>query len=548
MAGKLFRIFFLLLSWSAAVGAGVGAAPAAAPPVVGQPPAPPQPAPAEPPAHPAQSEADEYTRYELLAPDSARFHISYEVTATSPGATAYFNPIRRGSAASGEAVYDRATSRPLAFEEVSGAEARQSGLADAELDVRYLRIHLPRPVPPEGGVRLLIEKTYEDPKSYHRKAGDRIVFARPLGIRRNAVVLPAGYELVSCNVPSQVLAEPDGRTKVSFMHAGPDAAPLALEARRLAGAAAGAGARDLAPSAAASLPQGLTARSASSSMQPAGSSSQAVRSPPPVTAAAAQPATRPIDPMPAVPPTAERLAERAHQDRTIVYLLRQPESHAFDLYHDYTETREGTDKYLNVVRKGSASSAPSARILDTGEPLRVETLRGEAVRHAGLTAAELGEVAGPGGPGVTGSTTSRGAGVAPDAEVVIAHFPPVRKGESLRLRIAETYTDPRSYRAEGDQLVFDRAFGRPRNAVVLPEGWYLTASSIPATVSETADGRIRLDLVNPRPDDIAVLIEARRRLRSRAASSHLACMPLETKCSNQDQPSGSSLPASPRWH
>jgi hypothetical protein len=26
-----------------------------------------------------------------------------------------------------------------------------------------------------------------------------------------------------------------------------------------------------------------------------------------------------------------------------------------------------------------------------------------------------------------------------------------------------------------------------------------------------ADGRIRLDFVNPRPDDIAVLIEARRR-------------------------------------
>jgi hypothetical protein len=503
--GSLVRIFLILLLWSAAAGAGASAAPApGAPPAAGQPAA------APPPIRPAQSEADEYTRYELLAPDSARFHISYEVTATSPGAAAYFNPIRKGSAASGEAVYDRATSRPLAFEEVSGAEARQSGLADAELDVRYLRIHLPRLVPPEGGVRLLIEKTYEDPKSYYRKAGDRIVFARPLGIRRNAVVLPAGYELVACNVPSQVLPEADGRTKVSFMHAGPDAAPLALEARRLAGAAGGAGAGAPAPPAAASLPQGLPAP-ASPAMPPAGSSAQAVRSPRPAAAAASKPSLPPIAPIPPVPPTAERLAERAHQDRTIVYLLRQPESHAFDLYHDYTETREGTDKYLNVVRKGSASSAPSARILDTGEPLRVETLRGEAVRHAGLTAAELGEVANPGGAGVAGPANSTGAEIAPDAEVVIAHFPPVRKGESLRLRIAETYTDPRSYRADGDRLVFDRTFGRPRNAVVLPAGWYLTASSIPATVSETADGRIRLDLVNPRPDDIAVLIEAKRR-------------------------------------
>ena len=61
------------------------------------------------------------------------------------------------------------------------------------------------------------------------------------------------------------------------------------------------------------------------------------------------------------------------------------------------------------------------------------------------------------------------------------------------------------------QRGLDRTFGRPRNAVVLPAGWYLTASSIPAMVSETPDGRIRLDFVNPRPDEIAVLIKARRR-------------------------------------
>jgi len=186
----------------------------------------------------------------------------------------------------------------------------------------------------------------------------------------------------------------------------------------------------------------------------------------------------------------DRLAERAHQDRTIVYFLRPPESHAFDLYHDYTESRPGVDRYLNVVRKGSAASGPSARNLDTGEMLRVETLSGDAVLKAG------------GAPGED---------VQPDSEVVIAHFAPVRPGTSIRLRIAETYTDPKSYRLEGDELVFDRTFGRPRDAVVLPAGWYLTASSIPALVTETPDRRIRLDFVNPRNDDIAVLIKAKRR-------------------------------------
>ena len=57
---------------------------------------------------------------------------------------------------------------------------------------------------------------------------------------------------------------------------------------------------------------------------------------------------------------AERLAERATQTREIGYFLQQPETHSFDLYHDYTETRAGVDKYLNVVRAGSRVSNPSA--------------------------------------------------------------------------------------------------------------------------------------------------------------------------------------------
>jgi hypothetical protein len=189
-----------------------------------------------------------------------------------------------------------------------------------------------------------------------------------------------------------------------------------------------------------------------------------------------------------------RLVERAHQDRDIVYFFRDPATHAFDLYHDYTEAREGTDRYLNVVRKGSRVSNPAARILDTGEALKAEILKGEAITTAGL---DIGEP------------------VRPDSEVVLVRFAAVARGASVRLRISETYTDPERYRLDGDELVWDRTFGRPRNAVVLPAGWMLTASSIPAVVSEMADGRIRLDFVNPRPDEIAVLIKARRRVRVR---------------------------------
>ena len=187
-----------------------------------------------------------------------------------------------------------------------------------------------------------------------------------------------------------------------------------------------------------------------------------------------------------------RLAERAHQDREIVYFLREPDTHAFDLYHDYTETREGMDRYINVVRQGSTVANPGARILDTGEDLKPEILKGEAITAAKL---DIGEP------------------VRPDSEIVLIRFPPVARGASVRLRISETYTDPARYKMEGDELVWDRSFGRPRNAVVLPAGWMLTASSIPATVSLTEDGRIRLDFVNPRPDEIAVLIKAKKRQR-----------------------------------
>ena len=191
-------------------------------------------------------------------------------------------------------------------------------------------------------------------------------------------------------------------------------------------------------------------------------------------------------------PFAGRLAERARQTREIVYFLQQPEGHAFDLYHDYTESREGTDKYVNVVRRGSTVSRPEARVLETGAALPAEILLGDAIRRANI---DIGEE------------------VRQDSEAVVIRFPPVQQGETLRLRISETYTDPGSYRLEGEELVFDRNFGRPRNAVVLPAGWYLTASSIPATVSQLPDGRIRLDFVNPRPDSIDVLIKAKRRPR-----------------------------------
>jgi hypothetical protein len=399
------------------------------------------------PAAARQTETDEYTRYELLAPESASFKIYYEVTATTPGAKFFYNPIRKGSAASDEAVFDSMTGAPLPFEVVSGTDARKDALmSDTDTDTNYIKISLARPVPQDGQGRVLILKTYKDAKSYYRE-GDVIVFNRPLSIKRNKVVLPAGYELVGCNVPSQVLPEPDGRIAISFLNAGSGEAPLILRAKL--GAQTGT----------AAAPHAATqARSWESPFE--GESERA------------------------------RLSERAHQDRDIVYFLRQPETHAFSLYHDYTESHEGADKYLNIVREGSTVSGPSAYILDTGEKLPTKMMTGAEVTAAKIDA---------------------GDPVTPTTQVVMIPFPPVKKGQSIRLRIAETYAAPTSYKLDGDELVFDRSLGRPRNAVVLPAGWYLTTSTIPATITQLPDGRIRLDFWNGRPDSVDVLIRAKRR-------------------------------------
>ena len=183
---------------------------------------------------------DEFTLYELLAPDSHRFAITYDVTTAQAGDRFFLNPIREGSIASDERVVDQASGRPLKWEIVTGKQARDAGLTRETVkdDARFVKVELAGPVPKDGQRRIRIFKTYTDPKSYYAE-GDRIVFDRGLGIRRNAVVLPAGYELVGSAVPAIVSTEADGRVKASFVNDRDDTLPVKITGRRLAGAARG---------------------------------------------------------------------------------------------------------------------------------------------------------------------------------------------------------------------------------------------------------------------------------------------------------------------
>jgi hypothetical protein len=378
-----------------------------------------------------QTRTDEYTRTELLAPATASARITYEVSAITEGARLYADHIPTGAVVSGVAATDMMTGAPLKFAVTANA----------------ITVTLARPVPPKGQGRIRIEKTVKNPLAYKHKAGVS-TFTVPLGAGRHDVVLPAGFELIGSNIPARVMAENDGRTKLDLMNVAPGNATLVVTLR--AGALTGDAAK-----------------------------------PAPLTN------NRSWEAPPTQGPTERaRLAERAHLDRDIVYFLQEPSTNAFSLYHDYTESRAGTDKYINIVRAGSRASNPSSYILDTGEVLKHETLKG-----AEITAKQI----------------DIGQAVTPDTEIVVTYFSPVKPGQSIRLRLSETYTAPQSYRVDGSDLVFERSLGRTRNAVVLPPGWYLTASSIPALVSETPDKLIRLDFVNHRPDSLDVYIKGRKR-------------------------------------
>jgi hypothetical protein len=158
--------------------------------------------------------ADEFTLYELLPPETHQFAITYDVTATREGSPYFLNPIRPGSVATKERVIERSSGKELKFE------------------AEFIKVTLPGPVPKGGETRIRIFKTYTDAASYTLN-GDQLVFSRPLGIKRNVVVLPKGWELRECASPAIVSTDADGRVRLSFLNDRDDQLPVKIVARRL---------------------------------------------------------------------------------------------------------------------------------------------------------------------------------------------------------------------------------------------------------------------------------------------------------------------------
>ncbi len=185
------------------------------------------------------------------------------------------------------------------------------------------------------------------------------------------------------------------------------------------------------------------------------------------------------------------LTERAYQDRGILYELQSTDAHAFRITHDYTVRKAGEKYYFNVVRAGSHVTDPESIDLDSGEKLKCEIISGKQAIERKLPITDP---------------------IKDDSEIVVTHLArALERGTTNRIRLMETYVDQKSYYVEGDELVWDRTFGRLRNTVVLPAGWYLTGLASPAVIQTLADGRLSIYVVNPRNDDVRVYLRARRR-------------------------------------
>jgi hypothetical protein len=149
---------------------------------------------------------DAYTEYALLEPGSESFRIRYLTEERRVGATELVNATRGGSEGSDVEVYDPRTGKPLKF---------SYGPAANDPETHEIRAALPIPVP-EGGIgRVLIYKTYKDPRTYMMD-GKNITWVRSLAGYRLGVILPKGYAFTSSNVATQMTTTADGRLKLAF--------------------------------------------------------------------------------------------------------------------------------------------------------------------------------------------------------------------------------------------------------------------------------------------------------------------------------------------
>src|SRR5215472_8284319 len=165
---------------------------------------------------------DAYTEYAILDPGSESFRIKFLPEETRVGATELVNATRGGSEGSDIQVFDPRTGKPLPFTYEQDKDDPETHAIHAKLPIAV----------PQGGVgRVLIYKTYKDPRTYMMH-GDDIVWVRSLSGYRLGVLLPKGFAFISSNVAAQLSTTADGRLKLAFANSSGQSNPVTIHARK----------------------------------------------------------------------------------------------------------------------------------------------------------------------------------------------------------------------------------------------------------------------------------------------------------------------------
>jgi hypothetical protein len=323
---------------------------------------------------------DAYTEYEILKPGSEEFRIKFLPEESRVGATELVNATRGGSEGSGVEVFDPRTGKPLAF------TYQQEG---NDPDNHAIHAKLPIPVPQGGVGRVLIYKTYKDPRTYTMH-GDDIVWVRSLSGYRLGVLLPKGFAFISSNVAAQLMTNAAGQLKLAFANPSGQSNPVTIHAHK-------------------------------------------------TTAT--------------FPPRNDN--DMFFDDVKTLYELEAPEAGRVKVEQTYSDYRKGARAQL-----GTLAQLPLQDLkvidLDTGKAF---------------------------------STAKDGA-----ATFVKLDVPIVDDRQSAHIKITGSLRDP-SYKATGDELVFDRVLYGLRNTIILPAGWEVSALSQSGTIG-TYDGRTFVALIN----------------------------------------------------
>ena len=323
---------------------------------------------------------DAYTEYEILKPGSEAFRIKFLPEESKVGATELVNATRGGSEGSGVEVLDPRTGKPLAF------TYQQEG---GDPENHAIHAKLPMPVPQGGVGRVLIYKTYKDPRTYMMH-GDDIVWVRSLSGYRLGVLLPKGFAFISSNVAAQLTTTAGGQLKIAFANPSGQSNPVTIHARR--------------------------------------------------TTAAFSPRND---------------NDMFFDDVKTLYDLEAPEAGRVKVEQIYSDYRKGARAQLDTLVQLPLQDLKVID-LDTGKAF---------------------------------STSKDGA-----ATYVKLDVPIVDDKQSAHLKITGSFRDP-SYKALGDELVFDRVLYGLRNTVLLPAGWEIAALSQSGTIG-TYEGRTFVALIN----------------------------------------------------